>query len=114
MEGERKKTRSQTLRQHMISLLEEEGMSGRDLSKALGIRERAVYEHLAHAAKSVSRAGGQLVVLPFRCLSCGYVFKDRRRFSPPGRCPQCRKAHIERPVYRILRSSSGRSQQHSS
>lgn len=91
-----------TLRQRMIALLSEEHLSARDLSKMLGIREKVVLEHLPYIAKSISSRAKQLVVLPFRCLSCGYVFKERKRFTPPGRCPHCKKAHIERPQYRIL------------
>jgi predicted Zn-ribbon and HTH transcriptional regulator len=35
------------------------------------------------------------------CLSCNYVFKDRKKTTPPGHCPKCKKTHIERPLYSI-------------
>jgi len=97
----------QTVRQRMIALLEEGEMTARDLSQALGIREREVYDHLAHIARSVAAQGGRLVVLPVRCLACGYVFEERKRFTRPSRCPRCKKSHIETPVYHLSRSKRG-------
>ena len=91
----------ETIRQQIIGLLSEQPMNGRELSKVLGIREREVYDHLAHIARSVGSQGKRLVIHPFQCLGCGYVFKERTRFTPPGRCPRCKKAHLERPTYSI-------------
>lgn len=85
----------------MIGLLSEQSMTGRELSKVLGIREREVYDHLSHIARSVASQGKRLTILPFQCLACGYQFRERKRFTPPGRCPQCRQGHIERPAYAI-------------
>jgi predicted Zn-ribbon and HTH transcriptional regulator len=91
----------QTIRQEMIELLSEEEMNARELSQALGIQEKEVYEHLPHIARSVAAQGKKLIVRPFRCLVCGYVFKDRKRFTRPGRCPQCKEGHIQRASWRI-------------
>ena len=91
-----------TIRRRMIALLSGEKMCARELSQAMGIREKLVYEHLGHIARSVASQKRRLVILPFRCLDCGFVFKVRKRFTPPGRCPRCKKAHLERPYYRIL------------
>ena len=93
---------SQTLRQLITSLLEEREMTAKDLSQMLGIREREVYDHLSHVARSVAAKGKRkLTILPFRCLSCGYVFDDRKRFTRPGRCPKCKKTRVEVPTYRL-------------
>ena len=91
----------QTIRQEMISMLSEEEMSVRDLSQAVGIREREVYDHLVHIERTVSAQGKKLVLLPIECLNCGYIFKDRKRLTRPSRCPRCKKSHIPKPVYRI-------------
>jgi predicted Zn-ribbon and HTH transcriptional regulator len=96
---------SQTLRQRMIALLSEQEMTAKDLSQALGIREREVLDHLDHIARTVSAHGGRLTVLPVRCLACGYTFEERKRFTRPSRCPQCKKSHIETPVFRLSVSS---------
>lgn len=90
-----------TIRRQIIALLGEREMNAREISQALGIREKVVYEHLTHIARSVAAQGARLLVLPIKCLGCGYVFKDRRRFTPPGRCPRCRKTYLERPTYRL-------------
>lgn len=91
----------QTKRQDMIDLLCQGEMSARDLSQALGIREKEVYEHLPHIARSLIPHRKRLIILPFRCLACGHVFEERERFTRPGRCPRCKKSHIEWPMYRI-------------
>ena len=72
-----------------------------EISQMLGIREKEVYEHLPHVAQSVAAQGEKLVILPSECLKCGYVFKDRTRFTRPGRCPRCRETHLQSPAYEI-------------
>lgn len=89
----------ETIRQRMIALLVERAMTAKDISQAIGIRERDVYEHLDHIARSLSAQRKRLVVLPFRCLACGYVFEERKRYTRPGRCPSCKRAHLESPTY---------------
>jgi len=93
---------SQTIRQEIFHLLNEKEMTAREISQAIGIREREVYEHLPHVALSAAAQKRKLVVLPFECLSCGYVFQQRKRFTRPSRCPRCKKTHIETPVYRLV------------
>jgi len=91
-----------TLRQKIISLLREAELSAREISGAVGISEKEVCEHLSHIALSVSSQDKQVVVTPANCLACGYVFEGRRRFTRPGRCPQCKKSRIQSPTFRIF------------
>jgi hypothetical protein len=93
---------SQTIRQKMFFLLNEKEMSAREISQTIGIREREVYDHLPHLALSATAQKRKLVVLPFSCMSCGYVFKQRKRFTRPSRCPRCRKSHLETPRLKLL------------
>jgi len=65
----------------MIVLLTEKEMSARELSQAIGIREKEVYEHLPHIARSVAVQKQKLIIQPAQCLGCGYVFKDRKTAS---------------------------------
>ena len=91
----------ETIRQRIIMLLEESPMTARELSQAIGIREREVYEHLAHVARSVTPQRKKLTVQPFRCLECGYAFYDRKRLTRPSRCPRCRQSRIQEAVYGV-------------
>jgi transcriptional regulator len=85
----------------MIELLETRPLDGKDLSRMLSIKEKDVYAHLSHIQKSVKAKGGKLVIRPSECLHCGFVFKDRRRLTPPGRCPHCRQTHLSSPAYQL-------------
>ena len=92
---------AKTTRQQMIVLLSENDMSARDLSQAIGIREKEVYEHLPHIARSLEAQKKKVIIRPSTCLTCGYVFKERKRFTRPSRCPRCKKSHIQEPLYRV-------------
>jgi predicted Zn-ribbon and HTH transcriptional regulator len=91
-----------TIRQQIIDLLMNEEMGVRDLSQALRIKEKEVLEHLPHIERTVKTMNKKIVFTPSICLSCGYIFEDRKRFSRPSRCPRCKKTHIENPMFRIV------------
>ena len=91
----------ETIRQQILFLLSEGEMSAPDISRAIGIREKEVYEHLPHVARSAKTLKKKLVVRPAACHGCGYVFKDRKRFTPPGRCPRCKGERFDLITYRI-------------
>jgi predicted Zn-ribbon and HTH transcriptional regulator len=93
--------RQQTERQHIIELLHSENLTVRDISQAVGIPEKDVYEHLAHINRSLKRSGEKLQAEPYRCLDCGFEFDKRKKFNRPGRCPQCRNSHLQQAVYWI-------------
>jgi predicted Zn-ribbon and HTH transcriptional regulator len=91
-----------TIRQQIVDFLVLNEMDARDISRQLSIREKAVYDHLSHIRRSMKSQGKKLLMLPPRCLGCGYVFKDRQRLTPPGRCPRCRATHLSDPVFKIV------------
>jgi predicted Zn-ribbon and HTH transcriptional regulator len=91
----------QTIRQKIIDLLSQHEMDARDLSHELGIQEKEVYTHLHHVARSMTAKKRKLIIHPSQCLQCGYVFEDRKRFTRPGRCPQCKRSHLQSPRFRI-------------
>jgi len=93
----------QTIRQRLIDLLESGPFRVQELSQALRISEREVRSHLEHAAHTLKARGERLTIAPFACLACGFVFRDRGRFTSPGRCPRCHGTHIEDPVLSIAR-----------
>jgi transcriptional regulator len=90
-----------TIRQQIIALIEQQPMDVVAISQALGIREKETLTHLPHIAKSITGRGRRLQVRPAHCESCGYEFKDRRRLSPPSRCPQCKLSRIQGPWYEV-------------
>ena len=94
-------SRQQTIRQLIIELLSNDELTLRDLSQALSIPEKEVVGHLDHIERSVRTQGKKLVEIPYQCISCGFVFDKRGRFSKPGRCPNCRNSHIQTARYYI-------------
>ena len=92
----------ETTRQQIMALLIEREMSARELSQTIGIREKEVYEHLPHIARTVAVQKKKLIIQPAQCLACGYVFTERKRFTRPSRCPRCKKSHLDEPRYQIL------------
>jgi transcriptional regulator len=79
----------------------EEGLTAKELSARVGISEKDVAGHLEHLEKSLRAGGARLVVIPSECLACGFVFRERKRLTRPGSCPQCRSTRIDPPSFLI-------------
>ena len=92
-----------TLRQQIIHLLTDASMDLWSLSQALGLNEKEVLDHLPHIVKSLSAQKARLDVQPAVCRNCGFTFRERRRLSPPGRCPRCKQNRVEGPWYSVDR-----------
>ena len=90
-----------TLRQQIIELLTDGEMDARELSREVGIKEKEVIEHLCHISRSLAVKGKKLTIRSAECLLCGYVFEKRQRFTRPGRCPRCKKSHLQSPGFFI-------------
>jgi len=90
-----------TVRQQIIDLLRVEELNAMEISQAVSIREREVYEHLHHISQSLASQGKRLEITPYACASCDFTFKDRHRLSRPSRCPQCKGGHIRMATYRV-------------
>ncbi len=91
----------QTVRQQITELLTNGEMDARELSREAGIKEKEAIEHLSHIARTLAVQGKKLAIRPAECLLCGYVFEKRQRFTRPGRCPRCKKSHLQSPVFYI-------------
>jgi transcriptional regulator len=94
-----------THRQQIMERLQEKPLNARELSQELSLSEREVYAHLPFVAQSAKTKGARLKVLPFSCLACGYLFRERKRFTPPSRCPRCRSTHLEKPTFRVFQQN---------
>ena len=92
---------AQTLRQAMVELLSQAPRDARELSRRLHISEKMVYANLPHVARTAKTRGLQFIIEPACCLDCGYRFNERQRVTPPGKCPACRRTHLDPPAYRI-------------
>ncbi|WP_267927159.1 transcriptional regulator [Desulfolithobacter dissulfuricans] len=90
-----------TKRQQLMDMLRQEELTSLDISAMLGIPEKEVHTQLGHIRRSLSRRGEKLVVTPFSCQSCGYLFKKRQRLDRPGRCPKCKSSHIRLATFRV-------------
>ena len=91
-----------TVRQQIIEMLKQDELNAIDISQMVSVQEKEVYEHLAHINRSLKAKSQKLLIDPYCCLSCGYVFKDRHRFTRPGRCPNCKGGHIMMATYGIM------------
>ncbi len=96
-----KELKNKTIRQQIISFLQEGFCSAKDLSPLVKLPEKEIFSHIEHAAKSVS---GQfkLEIEPATCLKCGFSFKKRSKLHKPSKCPQCREQHISSPRYMLV------------
>ena len=82
--------RGATVRAELEAELRKGPASARDLSGAVGIREKDVADHLEHVEHSARARGERLVVEPASCADCGFRFEGRTRLTRPGACPECR------------------------
>ena len=92
---------NQTTRQKIISLLEHETMTVKDLSRAAGVMEKDVGFHLASIEKSLRNKKKKLCASPCTCLQCGFEFSRKSIFKRPGKCPSCRSGRISLALYWI-------------
>lgn len=92
--------RHETIRQELVLILGDRPASARELSAAVRIPERDVYEHLEHLHRG-RRHGLELLVTPAECRKCGFVFRKRERLKKPGKCPVCRGEAIQDPLFSI-------------
>ncbi len=94
--------RAVTIRQRIIEILKYDHLTAKEISKSVSITERDVIQHLPHIAKSLSAKGNSLSVKEPQCLDCGFLFRERSRFSRPGHCPRCKGTHISEPAFGIV------------
>ena len=90
--------RHETVRQEIISLLEGETLSAKELSSTVRASEKEVYDHLGHIQKNRSV---KLRTVPAECRKCGFVFRKRQRLKKPGKCPVCKGELIKEPLFSI-------------
>ncbi len=90
-----------TLRQQIVALLQQQAVSAKDLSMAVGLPEKQIYHHLEHIRRSFQQQQKQLHIEPAVCKKCGFSFTKRQRFHKPSKCPICRGQAIEEPRFSL-------------
>lgn len=90
-----------TIRQHLMSALEYETLSARDLSRYAHITEKEVCDHLEHIRKTLSKNKRRLTIVPAQCERCGFIYAKRARLAKPGKCPACHNSLIHAPLFHI-------------
>jgi hypothetical protein len=93
--------RYNTIRRYIISLLEDNALSAKDISIYLKIQEKDVSGHLEHIRKTLNKNIQHLTITPAQCGKCGFVFIKRTRLTKPGKCPICRTSLINPPFFSI-------------
>ena len=94
-----------TVRHEIVKLLETGTLSALDISMAVHIAEREVYDHLEHIRRTLHAVGGRFEITPAECKKCGFAFTHRERLKKPGKCPVCRNQAIHEPLFRIISHS---------
>jgi predicted Zn-ribbon and HTH transcriptional regulator len=92
---------AKTIRKEIMALLSTGEWTTRDISQAIHIPEKEVYNHLEHVMRSLR---GHLGIKPPECLACGFTFTKRKTVRSPSRCPLCKSEHIKDPLYFCARS----------
>jgi transcriptional regulator len=93
--------RQQTLRAALRRELSSGPLTARELSQRVRLPEKEIAAHLEHLDRTLRREGSKLKVQPATCLSCGFTFKERRKLTRPGACPECRSTRIEPPAFHV-------------
>jgi len=97
--------RHETIRHEILSVLGDQPLSAKEISGAVHISEKDVYDHLEHIERSTHTTGHHLTIIPAECIKCGFVFKKRERLKKPGRCPVCKGEQIQEPLFGIRKIS---------
>ena len=87
--------RHETTRKEISALLLERACTAREISALVKIPEKEVISHLEYILKTIHRDNQKLVITPYHCKKCGFVFKKRERLKKPGKCPLCKSEAIE-------------------
>lgn len=93
--------RHETVRHEIMEILKGQILSPKDISAAVHISVKEVYEHLEHIRRSLTKRAHYLVIMPAECRKCGFIFKKREKLKKPGKCPVCRSETIEDPFFSL-------------
>ncbi|MEE8328733.1 MAG: transcriptional regulator [Thermodesulfovibrionia bacterium] len=93
--------RQETVRKDIISVLEGQTLSAKEISALVKVSEKEVYSHLEHIQRTINKRKQNLNITPAECRKCRFVFKKRDRLKKPGKCPVCHGEFIHEPLFSI-------------
>jgi predicted Zn-ribbon and HTH transcriptional regulator len=93
--------RYETIRHEIMEMLKGQTLSPKDISAAVHISVKEVYEHLEHIRRSLIKREPHLIITPSECKKCGFIFKKREKLRKPGKCPVCRGESIEESLFSL-------------
>lgn len=96
--------RQETVRQQIISLLDGNTLSAKDISAAVRISEKEIYEHLEHIQRTMNKPKHNFVIMPAVCKKCGFTFRKRDRLKKPGKCPVCNSELIQETLFSVRKN----------
>lgn len=96
--------RHETIRQKIISVLEGQTLSAKDISADVRVSEKEIYEHLEHIQRTLNKSEHIFILAPAVCKKCGFVFRKRYKLKKPGKCPVCRSELIQEPLFSIRKT----------
>ena len=96
--------RHETIRQKIVSVLEGQTLTAKDISADVRISEKEIYEHLKHIQRTLNKSKHIFILAPAVCKKCSFVFRKRDRLKKPGKCPVCRSELIQEPLFSVRKT----------
>jgi predicted Zn-ribbon and HTH transcriptional regulator len=96
--------RQETIRQKIVSVLEGNTLSAKNISAEVRVSEKEIYGHLEHIQRTMNKREHALIITPAECKKCGFVFRKRDRLTKPGKCPVCKSQLIQDPLFSIRKA----------
>ena len=83
---------NKTIRQQLSECLMAHEYTLSELSKMFNLSMNDTRFHLEKIAYQ-----NPITIGDVRCKHCSFLFKGRKKFTRPGKCPECRSRHQDEP-----------------
>ncbi|MBW2987978.1 transcriptional regulator [Candidatus Woesearchaeota archaeon] len=88
-----------TRRQEIIELLKQGEWSIQQIANHFKTTVAEILPDFKHITRTIHPR--KIATRPATCRSCGFVFKDRKKYSTPSKCPRCKSEWINPQTYWI-------------
>lgn len=93
-----------TQRQEIIDMLRYRSLTVKEIADEFLTIPEIIVEHLKHIKATVYPQEKLMHTDP-ACRDCGFIFKERQKLKPPGKCPKCKSHRIDAPKYFIKKKA---------